>query len=108
MKWITPLLFALLITACQSGRLITYPVVTTPVQPLQPAPQKVLVLHTFKPSLYTQRKNKESLVALLTDTLVKQMSAELEHSGLTVEAIYGITPVYSSADDSTILRLIQS
>ena len=101
------IVLAVMFSACQPGQLVTYNVAITPVQPLQPAAQKVLVLNTFDPTLYAQRKNKQSLVAQLTDTLLKQMSAQIEQSGLQVVPQYGVTPVFSNADEGSILNLIK-
>ena len=107
MKWMFFTAFAFLLTACGPGQLVTYNVAITPVQPLQPAPQKVLVLNTFDPALYAQRKNKAELVAQLTDTLIKQTTAQLNGSGLQVVPQYGITTVFTNADEGSILSLIK-
>jgi hypothetical protein len=107
MKLLLGCLLLLFFTACQSGQVITYPVTTTPLQPLQPAPQKVLLLNTFDAAVYHQRKAKESLVARLTDTLLKQMEAQLIHGGIETEALYGLTPVFTTADEGSIQALLQ-
>lgn len=103
----TGLLMLLFLSACRPAALmITYPVTTAPLQPLQPAPQKVLVLNTFDAATYQQRKNKESLVAGVTDSLLTQMATQLQQSHITALPIYGLTTLFTSADEGSILKLM--
>ena len=106
MKKLMPFVMLIFMAACQSSQVITYPVATTPLQPLQPAPQKVLLLNTFDAALYHQRKAKESLVARLTDSLLKQMEAQLSFGGLETQTQYGLTPLFTTADEGSILALL--
>lgn len=107
MRFVTPLLVALLLTACATNQAITYTVPTEPDQPLQPLPQKVLVLNTYDPTPISNN-NKRALLLSLTDTVVAQMARQISRTAnLPAEPLYGLTPVFTSADQSSIISLMQ-
>ncbi len=103
MKIIIPLLAALLLAACNSSQYISYQVPTEPETTLQPPPSKLLLLHTFDASVY-KNNNKRDLLASLADTLLAQMARQA--AGLEAEPVFGLTPVFTSADGGSIMRLM--
>lgn len=106
MKVLFGLFAAVLLTSCQTSQLISYTVNILPQQSLNLAPQKVLLLNTFDPAVYHHRKNKESLVAALTDTLLNQMAAQLKYRSVASVPLYGLTPVITTADEGSIQALL--
>lgn len=107
MRLITGLLATLLLTACATNQTLTYNVPTLPPNPLQPLPQKVVVLTTFDPAVY-KNNNKRDLCAQFADTLVSNIAGQLSRiAHIEAVPLKGITNIFTTADAGTILKLVQ-
>lgn len=108
MKKLLPILLVVTITACSTSQVLTYTVPVQPEQSLQPAPEKLLVLNTFDAAVY-KNNNKRDLLMSLGDTLLAQITLEINlTAGIEVQPLFGLTPVYTTADEGTIFKLMET
>lgn len=96
----------LLLSSCASQQMmLNYPSGTTPLYPLEPAPQKILFLNHFNVSAQNYRDNKEELFREMIDSLLQESAHRIQNTtGITTVAFKGVT--YSSSAD-TVLQLLQ-
>lgn len=106
MRHITGLLATLLLSACTINQTLTYNVPTLPPNPVEPAPQKVIVLTTFDPAVY-HNKNKKELTALFADTLVSNIARELvDVSKIDALPLKGKANIFTTADAGSIFKMV--
>ena len=87
------LLLPILLSSCTSGRsFISNDLQTIPFYPIEPAPQRILVLSVFDVAPMKFRDNKEELFMLLSDSLLTGISREIQYRGkIPSEVLPGLT-----------------
>ncbi len=80
----------LLISCMAPNRTISYTVSTKPVYPVDPPPQKILLLNTYDIVSKKYRDNKEELFISLINSLMDWMAGKIhEKTGITVQVLPG-------------------
>jgi hypothetical protein len=87
------LLLPFLLSSCTSSRaFISNELLTIPFYPIEPAPQRILVLSVFDVPAMKFRPNKEELFILLTDSLLTGICREIQHRGkMSSDVLPGLT-----------------
>jgi len=93
------LLLPFLFSSCTSSRtFISNDLLTIPFFPIEPAPQRILVLNVFDVPAMNFRNNKEELFILMTDSLMTGISREIQYRGkISSEVLPGLTHLGVSA-----------
>lgn len=102
------LLILLLLNSCASQQvMISYTTATVPLYPLEPAPQKVILLNSYSVTAQKYRDNKEALFLQMIDSLLRESAQRIRSTtGITAEVINGYTPI-SKYDTAGINKLLQ-
>jgi hypothetical protein len=93
-KFIFPLLLlTFLFTSCTSSHtFISNDLLTIPYFPIEPAPQGILVLNSLDIPALNYRKNKEELFISLVDSLMNEISRDIQFRGnITSDVLPGLT-----------------
>lgn len=101
-SWFLLLIIILVAAGCtvsNNTRTINYLVSTKPVYPVNPTPQKIILLNAFDIKARSYRENKEELFIALTnemmDTAAKRINLK---TGIITEAIPGFTDIKGNSD----------
>lgn len=93
------LLLSAALASCNTQRMLSYTVQTEPRQPIDPQPEKILVLNTFDPLLDQDRKNAQQIKHELADDVMNQLADIIgRRMNIPAEALPGTThlPVYGN------------
>jgi hypothetical protein len=98
----------LLLSSCASQQaMISYTTPTVPLYPLEPAPQKVILLNSYSVQAQKYRDNKEALFIQMIDSLLEESALRIRNTtGITAEVISGYTPINRN-DTPAINKLLQ-
>ena len=100
------ILFFLCLSSCATQQMmVNYPSGTTPLYPIEPAPQKILLLNHFNVSAQKYRDNKEELFREMIDSLLQETAQRIQKStGIPAVVLKGFTTI---ASEDTVLPLLQ-
>jgi hypothetical protein len=99
--------FLFLASCTPSQKMISYTTATTPVYPLNPAPQKILLLNVYNVDEQKYRENKEAFFKTLIDDLLKYSADKIvQKTGIATEVVLGYTSTNGNKD-SAVHSLLQ-
>lgn len=99
------IVFLLLSSCATQQMMLNYPLGTTPLYTIEPAPQKILLINQFNVIAQKYRDNKEELFREMIDSLLEESVLRIQNStGIPAVAFKGV--VYNASAD-TVLQLLQ-
>lgn len=99
--------FLFLMSCTASQKMISYTTSTKPVYPLNPAPQKIVLLNVYNVAEQKFRDNKEAFFITLIDELLKYSADKIfQKTGIATEVILGYTNANGNKD-SAVHSLLQ-
>lgn len=98
----------LLLSSCAAKQvMISYTTPTVPLYPLEPAPQKVILLNSYSVQAQKYRDNKEALFMQIIDSLLQESAHRIRSTTrIAVEAVRSYTFI-SNNDTAAINNLLQ-
>lgn len=101
MRFCVILLFSLLFGCVATKLPITFPRKTTPKYALDPAPKRILLLHTYDVDSKKYRKNKEELFKQFLDSILVTCETEInKRESIPSTVIRGYTHITTTREDS--------
>ncbi len=95
-----------LVACTASQKMINYTTATKPVYPLNPPPQKILLLNVYNVTKQKFRDNKDVFFKTLIDELLKYAADKIfQKTGIATEVIMGYTDTHEK-NDSTVFALL--